>query len=643
MEKWSLQDLTDVSFRQRLDKVICDKKGLVHMEFSDGVIEASIRQAYLNLFWLQIPHAFGIPLRKDHFIKRVEPTTGNFTGAWSKYYDEIMGQDFHHAKKLKQVVWSVIQTMHDVSCTYLLPYSRSLDIMDIADIMLDPKMKPILDEKNLIKPEMGTKVIETFIDAHNDKIMSLMNKKEDGLKCDALLPFRRVEQLNRMQIPQTIFAFGVRTDVNDTIIRLPVVGSALSGLRNIQEFAVESLSAKKSLFYNHVAVADSQYFGRKQHLLGSSLHRIIPGDCGSKLLVPFKVPLKKFKNVIGKLVVVDGKYVTLDRNNIGKYAGQTVMMRSPITCKYRTGVCEVCGGSVFRNLNRKLNPGVLSASEIISRVSQKILSAKHLIKTNTIAYELPSAATKYLYKSSTDEIRWSANMTDKLANSSLGIEVEDFPGYTDIWLLKSDRPTKEEQRSMLHQFTLRNDKTGKTTTVGLAVSDGEDKLQVPHFSSEMLFYIRDHLAEVRPDDGKIWIPLNGTQKFPIFRTHIVNDNMLMFVKRVSGFLSKVIKDYTSASEALQDFADIIYDKVDVNIVYIETLLKAYMISSDTDYRIPEVTDIENVKFQTNPNILTNRHIGLWLAFQGLDRGLSQPSTYLQAKSSNPMDLIAGYI
>lgn len=636
MQTWSYQQIKDKNFLQSLIPEAENIKGLVTLELADGKLEVSKRQAFLNLFWWPILTEFGIAIRKDHFIKRKPLNKDVLISEWNRYYNEIMDMDYHNAKRLKMVIWNVLQDLYVFTSDNLLPYVASIDIEDMAEIMEDPAMKEILDTKWGIKPEMGTDVIEKYIDSQNKRIMTLLGTP-GGLKRETLLPYQQIRQLNKFQVPQTIYAFGVRTDVSDNIIGLPVVGSALDGLRNIQEFAVETLSAKKSAFYNHVAVADSQYFGRKQHLLASSIQYLYTRDCESNVLIDFNVTENNYQNLVGKLIYKDHKPLTLTYDNIGSFVGETIMMRSPMTCKYRKGVCEVCGGRIYNNINRKLNIGILSAVHVIEPTTQKILSAKHLIKTLSLIYEVPMQSAKILFRSSTNEIRWKPMFYDRLKKLHMGVPLKYFGTIHDVTLLRTDKAVKEERFSEIKHFILRDDK-GKTATYPL-----ENNKQIPFFSTEMLFHIRDHYNELEMDEQMMWIPLDGTEKFPIFRTIVVNDNMLQFVSQVSNFLSDPIKTYTSCSAALQDFSNIIHSKVVANIVHLETLLKAYLITSSSDYRIPRIEDPNNVLFQTTASIMNNRHVGTKLAYQGLNQYMSQPSTYLIQHQSSPFDLMTiGY-
>lgn len=631
---WLLTEISDPNFKWKLAEDPDSIRGLVDIHFSNGVLRTGKRLGLVNLFWFTIPLTFSIPLRIDHFIKKMPFNRENLCKAWMKYYDEIMGMDIHNAKLLKKAIWQVWQDLYQFCSINLIPWVGTLDILDFAEIMEDPAIKPIIETKEKITPSMGTDVIETYVDSHSKEIMKLMGTK-GALQNEALYPYQNLSLLNKFQVPQTIYAFGVRTDVSDNIIGLPVVGSALSGLRDIKEYAVESLSAKKSAFYNQISTPESQYLGRKIHLLVSILQHIYARDCGSTLLIPFQVTAKNCMNLIGKLIYVDGHPVHLDEVNVKNYIDQTIHMRSPMTCRFRNGVCQVCGGKIFDNINRKINIGVLSAVQVIEPTTQKILSAKHLVKTTSIIYELPEQANKVLIRTAANEIHWRPQVYSKIKKHMLGVSLKDVHNIHDIALIRADKPVKEERFSRLTCFEIK-DAEGKKNHYSLETADD----QLPFLSTEMLFHMKERNNKIVIDEEMMWIPIEGTDTIPIFRTIVINDNTRLFVGKVSRFLSSDISEYTSCADALEAFSSIIYEKVNANIVHLEVLLKAFLISSPGDYRVPRVEDPNKVMFQTLNAVLTNRNVGTKLAYQGLAQYMCQPSTYLVQHQSSPFDPLA---
>jgi len=58
------------------------------------------------------------------------------------------------------------------------------------------------------------------------------------------------DTLKKNQIPQMLLKYGPRSDVDDTMCRHIINESSFSGNKSVADFAVESLSAKKSAYFN---------------------------------------------------------------------------------------------------------------------------------------------------------------------------------------------------------------------------------------------------------------------------------------------------------------------------------------------------------------------------------------------------------
>lgn len=637
--RWSYGEIRDPRFADTLSADPDAIQGRVEVELSDGVLLVGARQAFLNLYYWQVLVDFQLPVRKRHFIKYAPPSKDNMMDALRPYYEEILGIDEHHAKALKVSLWKMLQRLYELTSRDLLSYVSSIDIMDMASIMEDPPMKSIIDDKWKIKPSWGTDVIENYIDSHNKAIMKLMGTR-GALKCDALYPYQQLRQLNAFQVPQTIFAFGVRTDIDDSIVSLPVIGSALDGLQNANEFAVESLSAKKSAAYNQDAVRQSQYFGRIQHLNAAVIRRIYPGDCGSTALVKFHLTASRAKDVLGKNIVVNGQMITLTEDNVQSYVGQDLMMRSPMTCRHRDGVCEVCGGRLFRNINRKVNIGMLSAVHVIEPCTQKILSAKHLIKTSSIIYEPPQEVEGVIMRNGSSELMWSPEVRAQIDDLMLGIPADCFKrALHDVTLLRPSHSFEEDQYTVVDRFIL---KKGEETKTYSLLSADNDPSQTPFLSAQMLLHMAKIWKKIKVEGDVVWIPLARTGGFPVMRTVVINDNMIQFVDRVRRFLNTDIKAYTDCAVALKAFSDIVYSKVSINLAHIEVLLKAYLIEGNGSYNVPIVTDPEHVTFAASAAIISNRTVGGKMGFERLNDYHRSVSTYLVPKHNGIFDLMVGY-
>ncbi len=596
--------------------------------------------AIFNMLIWKIYTRFNIRIETRHIIPRISLNSRNLTDILTDIHTEIAFKYPEQKYERKLAVFTIINELYNFIVDELNAYVSSISLVDLCEIINDEKIDKIRKDMNL-SFDQGTDVVEKKIAVASKQMFDAFGTP-GALKNQSLLYYQQTGMLNKFQIPQMFLAYGPRTDVDDTIILRPVIDCTIEGIKDILSFAIESLSAKKSAFYQRVAVTEAQYMGRIQHIVCSTIMHIYSGDCGTDLTIKFLVTDYNYKNLLGKYIVEDGNTFPFKKESeIVPYIGKYVNLRSPTVCKHRDGYCSICGGLITRNINEKINVGILSSTAVIEPTTQKILSAKHLVKTVSQTYKIPADIKDYLILVGADKIHWNPKIYADLPYLEMGVSIKDLTSgaLSDITRLSAEKEINESKFTKLTSVLIKDTRTDKIVTLSLI--SGE---HYPFFSKNMLLYIRDNYDKVHIEGSIVWIPLESTDKFSIMKAVVINDNMMVFVHAVKAFLSSRINTYNSIPEALRDFSDIIYSKVEkANIMHIEVLLKAYMVTSGLDYRIPEVTDPYNVKFQTYNNILSNRSIGQQLAYQCLHAYLSSPQTYLIPKGGSSFDPFLGIL
>lgn len=632
--EWTYDQICSDAFAQGLMDQISEMQGTVLLHLSDGDIIVGVRQAYLNLIYWKIPRAFGIPIQKKYYCKHSPINKGTMAKGLNIFYDEIVKPNPRNAKKFKEVEMEVNQFVYTFCGTRLLDYVATIDIIDMAEVMNDDQVKKINYIAHTVLPDQGIPYVERVFDQQAKALMKLLGTP-GAIENPCLTNYQRLGYLNKFQVPQVMTSYGVRTDIDDTIISAPVYANAIDGLHDIQDFVIEHTSAKKAQVYNKVGVRQSQYFGRKQHLVCSVLHKIYPGDCGSTQLVKFHVTEKNCHALDGATIYIDGKSVELTASSARQFINMDVYKRSAMTCRHTDGVCEACAGALIRNIYPKLNVGMVSAIQVIEPVTQKILSAKHLIKTNTLVFHMDISSIDVMRYNGTANLYWTDKVKEQLVGCWLGIDSSEFHRFDRVMNIKPDASQiGAKSYSRVTHFYLRKGDLQRTCILS---ENPEAEL---FLSPEMLMYIRNHIEECyQSDDGIIWVPMDNSRELPVFTMVVVNDNMLQFVKSCDNFLHSAsgLRKSTSCSDALQRFSDLVHSKVELNLTHIEVLLKAYMITSRVDYRIPIVQDPDHVMFASYDDILTNRAIGTKLAFEKIYAYLTDPTTYLLPKQSGVLD------
>jgi hypothetical protein len=84
-------------------------------------------------------------------------------------------------------------------------------------------------------------------------------------------------------------------------------------------------------------------------------------DCGTTQYLNVSIPVKMKSMFLHRYILDAGKLTLLDENNIGRFIGKDIKMRSPMFCKSEDKICSKCAGELFYKLNMK-NAGLLSTT-----------------------------------------------------------------------------------------------------------------------------------------------------------------------------------------------------------------------------------------------------------------------------------------
>jgi hypothetical protein len=267
----------------------------------------------------------------------------------------------------------------------------------------------------------------------------------------------------------------------------------------------------------------------------------------------------------------------------------------------------------------EIHIGLLSSSKVSSTVSQKILSAKHLISTSSKEYALPESAQKYMVKIE-DAIFWKPESEKYFDTLRMRVPNEAISQISDLNL--DTLPNAESYSKIPYIELVKDDEV-------VDIINLEADVFVPYFSTQTLEFMHERYRGIKVDDEFTTIPLNGLDvKEPFLKFVILNDDMITYTKHVAEFLGSRMINYTTVTDCVRDFAAVVYQKSSINSFFIETVVRSHLIAGKDDYRIPVVTDPNNVCFGNLADIISESSVSGLLAFEQLKSYLSSPSTPL---------------
>jgi hypothetical protein len=499
----------------------------------------------------------------------------------------------------------------------------------------------ILDKKKNIAAITSDKISDmnvSIMDAEKkfkSNVTKLFNILKKPSADNAIWPFVNLAFVGEDILAHIFYQIGFRTDIDDTIIRYPIQGNYLNGLQNYVEYALEALSAKKATFYNKESIPFADYFGRRQHLLLSCIPHFYRGDCGSEITLTVDISNRNSKTLLYKYIVDGHTLVCLNKSNINEYMGKQVKMRSPLGCRYTNGVCEICAGKLIGSLADGMHVGIYAALQTTEKIVQVILSSKHLQRMTSVPYTLPPELIDSFIKVK-GGIFVKPAYVDKMKKSQLVFYTKDAMRLINISELGIQNMASIDEQAFGNAYKMMVIRGTNSLSDMIFMEIGG---QAPRYSKEFIKYISDNQDCTNVNGNLYYVDM---KKFdfdqPIFKITSVNLAMVNFVRAAKKLLETQIKSYTSGSTLYNDFTELVRTQVNVNTVYLELVLRASMMESNFDVRLPVVTDLDEICFGTNNKLNFERSLGTLAAFQQLPSVAENPLWYLKPKIYGRFDL-----
>lgn len=645
--KLTLNDIQSPDLDQRLLNYK-DCKFYVDVEFADGNKIVHAKDLIISYYMWATLRIAGIAPRMEDMLYIDKFNNGILTDKNSELYSHVLDMfpDFQ-VDRLIDGPWNAINQIYILSHGKREEYIQSADALDLVLMNQQEPLRKL--SSSTFPDEEGTDKAEKRLEQINEELVDLLGTR-GKLKFNPLINFMECGILNPRQIIQVHVAYGPRADITDQLAKHIISESTMSGLKSDKDFAIESLSAKKSTLYSRTVIEDTQYFNRKQRLCTNGIKRLYKGDCGNRLTVPFVLPNKGsfLKNMFGKRFYFDGKEYVMGKNTARQFAGKRVEFISPLTCRHNDGICEHCMGIANNHVKAFYSPNVhignLAAAYFSGSVSQMVLSAKHLIKTTTKQYFMNSAAGTYFACKGTGIFLHPNLIKRGYSDCAFRFPAKDFLGQiTDLHLGGISVLPEASIFSKISgaQFCVKID--GKWTPMEIFSLDNEGLC--PFLSTNFLQHMRNVYTNIILDEGEgeeaVLVPLDGFNwQKPIMRYMAINDDMIAFSNRLINFFKGKIKAHTSISGCVQELANILYSKSKLPFTYLEIVLRAFIVGDVTEDMIAGTCPHQI--FGSTDDILSERAVSNKLSYQKVLAYLDDPRVFTDIKPYGYYDAFFGF-
>lgn len=616
------------------------QKMTVQME--DGPVKASGRSTIFSVYCWEIAKIAPIPLLIKHHLADRQFNTSTMQDLINEvlWTFKDLYKDQYDRELLEAAIGHAVNAIYNDFTYRLESHVKSLEITDFIEIVQDEKVSQI---NQALKPNY-----QSIENAHK-QITKLLKDKERfkgnpvGLGC-------RTGVLKIGQVLQCVSARGYLTDIDNNIFRYPILKGYVHGFRKLYELAIDSRSASKSLDFTEIPLQSSQYFNRRLQIITDTVSDLIPGDCGSTTYLEWFIHPQDVASF-------DGKYYVDDANQLKRFdaktaaaeglVNRTVKFRSVLHCqsKHPRGVCETCFGELRHSIVAGTNIGHVACTKLGERISQIILSTKHLDR---------SASANSL-ELSQDHQRFLRNMEGRAA---LAIAEELDPKKTVITLDSNEAARLADvlyvddvsvlQTSLISQLTRVqfNVKTRKEEISEIVpISAGK---RMASMSKELLEYAKTHGWTLTSNNNYSIDLRHWRKEDPLFTLPLKNANMLDYMRTIEAFLTgaknnlvtRSIRECKTVHEALKELYEIVSTQLQINIAYLEIMVFAFMIRSSMhlDFRLPLAGN--TVQFGKISTIVAGRSASAILAYEHQKTILKTPQTYLiKYRPNHPLDTV----
>ena len=376
---------------------------------------------------------------------------------------------------------------------------------------------------------------------------------------------------------------------------------------------------RKASIINFKEVKTSGYTTRKLSLL--CMNTVLDydnHDCGSRNYMSVYIDSKKTLQRLNNRYYNDGEEDILIHGSDTHLIGETINLRSPITCCSHNGkICRKCYGELSK-INNNIHVGILGVTYLTSQLTQSMLSAKHLLKTNSEKINWDPEFLKYFNVSSN-----SISISQDLENASqyyLSINEEDINESGDGEFGQSIRKFTIVQRSKEKRYY-----TPITTEKDLFLSD---------FMEQMLDY-----KGIKDEEGNRTICLKDLDENEetLFYIEIENNELSKHLHSILNLIdNKDHLDVSSKEDLLQKFLELLNEAgIHVDSVHIENIVREILRDPNNITKRPDWTqkDAQYEILRVSDAIMNSDSIIISLSFEKIKKQFYEPETYEKTADS----------
>lgn len=602
---------------------------VILVTFTDGeTVKLSVFDYWFNLLFWGLPVSSNHPIDSRYLWYYEDITQDSIADYINSTFLKLNRQNYTNMQ-INNMIDDVMYKFQFIDKFSLFLYNTSNN-EDTIELMLNNK-----DFYDCIHCDLSNIPIEDVKDTGMKITKRGVQHILDSGKHWAIPYFKAKEGINIKQYREFQFNIGTVPDGNGGVYSLMINGNyANRGISDPALYAIDADKARIAQVLSHQNVGTSGAFARILGLnnMDDRLHPDPHHVCDSKHFVQVTIKdaktLSMYKGRWYRFTPDGVEYqMSLEpiKDNID-LVGKTLLFRSPITCASRSrghGICYRCYGGLSHT-NNDINIGKIAAELLSSLLTQRLLSAKHLLETNI------------------KKLMWNENFYTFFEINYSMIKLKDDTSYKKFKIILDPMEDDEELEDDIDPTLAFN-----TYVTGCTIIDPKGNEYYISTSDEDSLYLSPELNSIinkkTPDsDGLYILDLDSLKDKNLFYIEVVNNELGRTLEKIKNILNKnaevrrlVTKD--AITQALVD--TIIEGGLNIDAIHLEIILSHQCKSYESNLIEPE-WQYRNATYRMitlNEALKDNKSITISLMYKDINKLLFYPLSFMKSDPS-VMDL-----
>lgn len=620
------------------------QEAFIKITFTDNaIIELSIMDYLINLIMWNMLIRTDIPIESKHIFFVDEIKKDSIKDYIDKFLIDTNRKKFTN-KELNNIIDDTLYHFHDID-SFSMFLSNTVNLED--NIFLMDKCEEFNECMHANLENVPIEDVKSVGMQYANTAIDIMKNSKKYLGYDHCLAdaCRASEGINPKQFKEFTINIGTKPDGRGGIFPIPIYNSFINGgVSSALDYFIESSTGRTAQIIKYNNVGSSGHFARLLGLnnMDSYLNSDPNYDCCSQnfleIVIKDSKSLKMLRNRYYRLSPrgIELQISPNDKHLIGK----KIYLRSPITCASAArgqGVCYKCYGDLAytvydAGIHFGVNIGRIASETLSSSLTQKLLSAKHLLETFVEKmvwvkkfnefFEIEGNLIRLIDDGDFKDCKFILDPESiELVNEEdddLGYGEDDDNGGHPIY---NEYITEFDilQGDALHHIT--NDKNAKL-----------------YISSELNTIIR---KKGEPLDGKISIDLSELKDITLFIVPIENNELSKTLEHLENLLNKnnTIKGL-NIHQLLQALIDtVIEGGLNIASTHLEIIVSNQVRDANDILERPKwfLYDPDYEILSLNRALTCNPSVTVSMSYQKVSKLLYNPLTY-RKRGASFMDL-----